>query len=118
MNFTGKTAVITGGSRGLGRAVCLELARGGANLVFSYAGNTQAAEETLAELKALGAEALSVRGDVACAADVKALMDAALGRFGSIDILVNNAGITRDKLLMLMGEEDFDAVIATNLKGA
>ncbi|MEG1592977.1 MAG: 3-oxoacyl-[acyl-carrier-protein] reductase [Oscillibacter sp.] len=118
MNFAGKTAVITGGSRGLGRAVCLELARGGANLVFSYAGNTQAAEETLAELKALGVEALSVRGDVACAADVKALMDAALGRFGSIDILVNNAGITRDKLLMLMGEEDFDAVIATNLKGA
>lgn len=117
MNFSGKTAVITGGSRGLGRAVCLTLARGGANIAFSYAGNTQAAAETLAELEALGVQAISVQSDVSKAEEVKTLIDAAVEKFGRIDILVNNAGITRDKLLMLMGEEDFDAVIATNLKG-
>ena len=117
MNFAGKTAVVTGGSRGLGRAVCLELAKGGANVVFCYAGNEAAAKETTAACEALGAKALAVRCDVAKADEVKALMDAAVKEFGRIDILVNNAGITRDGLLMMMKEEDFDAVITANLKG-
>ena len=117
MNFAGKTAVVTGGSRGLGRAICLELAKGGANVVLCYAGNEAAARETVDRCEALGAKALAVRCDVAKADEVKALMDAAMKEFGRIDILVNNAGITRDGLLMMMKEEDFDAVIAANLKG-
>ena len=117
MDFAGKTAVVTGGSRGLGRAVCLELAKGGANVVLCYAGNEAAAGETVAACEALGAKALAVRCDVAQADEVKALMDAAVQAFGRIDILVNNAGITRDGLLMMMKETDFDAVINANLKG-
>lgn len=117
MNFVGKTAVVTGGSRGLGRAICLELAKGGANVVFCYAGNEAAARETIDRCEALGAKALAVQCNVAKADEVKALMDAAVKEFGRIDILVNNAGITRDGLLMMMKEEDFDAVIAANLKG-
>ena len=117
MNFAGKTAVVTGGSRGIGRAVCLELAAGGANVVLCYAGNEAAAQETVAACESLGAKALAVRCDIADAAQVKALMDAAVEAFGAIHILVNNAGITRDGLLMLMKEEDFDAVINANLKG-
>lgn len=118
MNFAGKTAVVTGGSRGLGRAVCLELAAGGANVVLCYAGNEKAANETVAACETLGAKALAVRCDVADSGEVKALMDTAVQAFGRIDILVNNAGITRDGLLMMMKEDDFDAVIDTNLKGA
>ena len=118
MDFTNRVAVVTGGSRGIGRAICLELARGGAKVTFSYAGNTAAAEETLAQLKQLGAEARAVQGDVADAAAVKTLMDTAVKELGGLDILVNNAGINRDNLSMLLKEEDFDAVIATNLKGA
>ena len=117
MNFSGKTAVVTGGSRGIGRAVCLELARGSANVVLCYAGNENAASETVAACEALGAKALAVQCSVADAEAVKALMDTALKAFGRIDILVNNAGITRDGLLMMMKEDDFDAVIDTNLKG-
>lgn len=117
MSFAGKTAVVTGGSRGLGRAVCLELAAGGANVVLCYAGNESAANETVAACEALGAKALAVRCNVADSGDVKALMDTVVQAFGRIDILVNNAGITRDGLLMMMKEEDFDDVINTNLKG-
>lgn len=117
MNFTGKTAVVTGGSRGLGRAVCLELARGGANVALCYAGNETAARETVSACEAMGAKALAVRCNVADADEVRALMDAVLKAFGAVHILVNNAGITRDGLLMMMKEEDFDAVIDTNLKG-
>ncbi len=117
MNFSEKTAVVTGGSRGLGRAICLELARGGANVVFCYAGNEAAAQETVSACEALGAKAMALRCDVSSETDVKALMDTALKTFGRIDILVNNAGITRDNLLMLMKPEDFDAVISANLRG-
>ena len=118
MTMNESVALVTGGSRGIGRAICLELARGGANVVFCYAGNEAAARETVSACEALGAKALALRCDVSCEADVKALMDAALKTFGRIDILVNNAGITRDNLLMLMKPEDFDAVISANLKGA
>ena len=117
MNFSGKTTVVTGGSRGIGRAVCLELAKGGANVVLCYAGNESAANDTVAACEALGAKALAVKCDVADGTQVKAMMDAAVKEFGRIDILVNNAGITRDGLTMMMKEEDFDAVIGTNLKG-
>ena len=118
MNFSEKTAVVTGGSRGLGRAICLDLARGGANVVLCYAGNEAAANETVAACESLGAKAVAIRCDVSKEDEVKALMDAALKTFGRIDILVNNAGITRDGLLMMMKPEDFDAVIAANLRGA
>ena len=118
MNFAGKTAVVTGGSRGLGRAVCLELAKGGANVVLCYAGNEAAAQETVRAVEALGARALAVRCDVSDTARVDELVKAAVEAFGRIDILVNNAGITRDNLLMRMSEADFDAVISANLKGA
>ena len=118
MSLEGKIAVVTGGSRGIGRAVCLELARQGAAVVFSYAGNTTAAGETEAACAALGRPARGVRANVTDAAAVKALLDGVVKEFGRIDILVNNAGITRDDLVMRMKEEDFDAVLATNLKGA
>lgn len=117
MSLTGKTAIVTGGSRGIGKAVCLELARRGCNIVLSFAGNTAAADQTVAECQSLGVQALAVQGNVADADAVKALFDAALKQFGAVDILVNNAGITRDNLLMLLKEEDFDAVVDTNLKG-
>ena len=117
MSLTGKTAIVTGGSRGIGKAVCLELARRGCNIVLSFAGNTAAADQTVAECQALGVQALAVQGNVADADAVKALFGAALKQFGAVDILVNNAGITRDNLLMLLKEEDFDAVVDTNLKG-
>ena len=117
MDFGGKTAVVTGGSRGIGRAVCLELAKGDANVVLCYAGNETAANETVSACEALGAKALAVKCDVADSAQVKALMDEAVKAFGRIDILVNNAGITRDGLLMMMKEDDFDAVISANLRG-
>ena len=118
MKFEGKTAVVTGGSRGIGRAVCLELAEGGANVVLCYAGNEAAAQETAQAVEALGAKALAVRCDVSDAVQVDALVKSAVEAFGRIDILVNNAGITRDNLLMRMSEADFDAVVSANLKGA
>ena len=118
MNFIGKTAVVTGGSRGIGRAICLELARGGANIMLCYAGNEQAALDTVAACEALGAKAAAMRCDVSKADEVKALMDAALQQFGAVHILVNNAGITRDGLLMTMKEDAWDQVLDTNLKGA
>ena len=117
MDLSGKTAIVTGGSRGIGRAICLELAHRGANIVFSYAGNKVAADETVALLEEAGATARAVQGDVTSADAAKELVDAAK-ELGGVDILVNNAGITRDKLAARMSEEDFDAVIATNLKGA
>ena len=117
MNLKGKTAVVTGGSRGLGRAICLELAAGGANLVFCFAGNEAAAQETAQACRALGAEVGYLRCNVADSTQVKELMETAVQRFGRIDILVNNAGITRDGLMLTMKESDFDQVVETNLKG-
>lgn len=117
MNLKGKIAVVTGGSRGLGRAICLELAAGGANLVFCFAGNEAAAQETAQTCRALGAEVDYLRCNVADSTQVKELMETAVQRFGRIDILVNNAGITRDGLMLTMKESDFDQVVETNLKG-
>ena len=117
MDFTGKAALVTGGSRGIGRAVCLELARGGANVALCFAGNEAAARETVRAVESLGRKALAVRCDVSDAGQVSGLLDAVLHGFQRIDILVNNAGVTRDNLLMRMSEEDFDAVMNANLKG-
>lgn len=118
MNLEGKTAVVTGGSRGIGRAVCTELACQGANVVFCYTAGEAAARQTAAQCMEYGVQTLFVRCDVTKAEEVKNMMNRALQEFGRIDILVNNAGITRDGLLMKMREEDFDAVIDTNIKGA
>ncbi|ERL04572.1 3-oxoacyl-[acyl-carrier-protein] reductase [Mitsuokella sp. oral taxon 131] len=117
MLLDGKAALVTGASRGIGRAVALRLAKEGAKVVVNYAGNAKAAEETKAAVEAAGSEAVCVRADVANADEVAALFDAAVKAFGTVDILVNNAGITRDGLLMRMKDEDFDAVLATNLRG-
>ena len=113
-----RAAIVTGGSRGIGRAICLELARHGMNVVVNYAGSAAAAEETAALCREKGVEAITVQADVSCEAGAEALFAAATAAFGRVDVLVNNAGITRDGLILRMSEEDFDAVLSTNLKGA
>ena len=115
--LTGKIAVVTGGSRGIGRAICEKLAAQGADIAFSYAGNTAAAEEAAAACRAQGVRVLAVQADVGSGEAVNAFFDTVLREFGRVDILVNNAGITRDNLVMRMKEADFDQVIETNLKG-
>lgn len=118
MSLQGKTAIVTGGGRGIGRAICLEFAAQGANVVINYAGNSEAAEKTAADCEALGAKAAIIKADVSKAEDVDAIFALAIEEFGKVDILVNNAGVTKDKLIMAMSEEDFDKVVDTNLKGA
>ena len=115
MNFSEKTAVVTGGSRGLGRAICLELARGGANVVLCYAGNEAAASETVAACESLGAKAVAIRCDVSKEDEVKALMDAALKTFGRIDILVNNAGISAREPLYQYDPAAFKNIMDLNV---
>jgi 3-oxoacyl-[acyl-carrier protein] reductase len=115
--FADKVAVVTGSSRGIGRAIALRLARGGATVVVNYRGNEDAATEVVNEIKSGGAEAIAFQADVSQAGEAQALLDAAKKAFGRVDILVNNAGTTRDTLLMRMSEEDWDIVIDTNLKG-
>ena len=112
-----KTALVTGASRGIGRAAALELAKAGAKVAVNFAGNRAAAEEVVSLIEAAGGQAMLVQADVGNATDVEAMVKTIVERFGKIDILVNNAGITRDNLIMRMKEEDWDAVIHTNLKG-
>lgn len=112
-----QTAIVTGGSRGIGRAVAVRLAKDGMNLVINYRGNSAAAEETERMCRELGAEVLLVQGDVSCAEDCEKLAAQAKEAFGRVDVLVNNAGITRDGLLARMTEEDFRAVLDVNLVG-
>lgn len=118
MSLEGKVALVTGGSRGIGRAIALELASRGANVAVNYAGNEEAAQQVVGEIEAMGRQGLAVRADVSNSAAVDEMIKKVLDAFGRIDILVNNAGITRDNLLMRMKEEDWDQVIDTNLKGA
>ena len=115
--LTGKTALVTGGSRGIGRAIALRLAAEGADVAVC-ARQVEAAQAVAGELQALGVRALARSADVAVATQAGAVIDAVLADFGKLDILVNNAGITRDNLLLRMGEEEWDAVLDTNLKGA
>ena len=117
MLLDGKTALVTGASRGIGRAIALRLAAEGASVAINYAGNTAKAEETKAAIEAVGGKAALFQADVSDSAQVERMVAAVTEAFGTIDILVNNAGITRDGLLMRMKEEDFDAVLDTNLKG-
>ena len=117
MLLDGKVALVTGASRGIGRAIALKLAAEGAKVAINYAGNTAKAEEVKAEIEKNGGQAILVQADVADSAAVEAMVNATVEAFGQIDILVNNAGITRDGLMMRMKDEDFDAVINTNLKG-
>jgi 3-oxoacyl-[acyl-carrier protein] reductase len=112
-----KTAVITGASRGIGRAIALDLAEQGANIVVNYSGSEAKAYEVVEEIKQMGGNAIAVRANVANMEEVQAMMKESLEQFGSIDILVNNAGITRDNLLMRMKEDEWDDVININLKG-
>ncbi|MBP1752616.1 MAG: fabG-2 [Geobacteraceae bacterium] len=117
MSLSGRTALVTGGSRGIGRAVALKLAREGAEVVVT-ATSLERAQKTADEITALGGKALAVKVDVSNTSDVEALFARITEVFGKLDILVNNAGITRDGLLMRMKEADWDAVLDTNLKGA
>ena len=114
----GKTALVTGGSRGIGRAICMELAKHGASVAFAYAGNETAASETLALLLGLGVSAKAYRCNVADFTATEQLAKDVTADFGGIDLLINNAGATRDKLCMRMTEADFDDIIAIDLKGA
>ena len=113
-----RIAVVTGGSRGIGRAIALALAEAGADVAVVYAGNAQAAAETVGRIEALGRKAQSFACDVADFAKVRELVKAIQQAFGGVDILVNNAGIVRDGLVLTMKEEQFDAVLDVNLKGA
>ncbi len=118
MSLQEKIAIVTGGGTGIGRAVSLELASQGANIVVNYyPGTLESAEATAAECEALGVKAMVFEADVANAEQVEAMFAAVMEKFGRVDILVNNAGITRDKLIMSMSEEDFNKVIDINLKG-
>lgn len=118
MNLNGRVALVTGSSRGIGRAVALRLARQGAVVAVNYAGNAAAAEETAAAVRDTGARAMVVRADVAVQEQVDSMVKSVLGEYGRLDILVNNAGVTRDNLLPRLREEDWDAVLNVNLKGA
>lgn len=117
MLLEGKTALVTGASRGIGRACAVALAKEGADVAVNYAGNRKAAEETCEIIQSLGRRALPVQADVADGAQVAQMIGAILKEFSRVDILVNNAGITRDNILMRMKDEEWAAVIETNLTG-
>ena len=118
IDLGGKSAIVTGGSRGIGRAIAIRLATQGADVVFSYRGNATAADETVAAIRELGRQALAHQGDASDPDAADGLVKAALEAFGKVDILVNNAGITRDDLIMRMSLENWRAVLETNLFGA
>ncbi|SHI81359.1 3-oxoacyl-[acyl-carrier-protein] reductase [Geosporobacter subterraneus DSM 17957] len=117
MDFAGKTAIVTGGSRGIGKAIALKLAQLGANIAVNYTSKPEEAEKVVTAIKEMGRDAIAIKADVSNGEDVQQLIDEVERHFPTIDILVNNAGITRDTLLMRMKEEDWDQVIAINLKG-
>lgn len=117
MNLTGKVALVTGASRGIGQATAIELAKAGADVVVNFIGNEAVAQETVDAIVALGRKAIKIKADVGNAEDVQAMVDEAVATFGHIDILVNNAGITRDGLLIRMKDSDWDDVLNINLKG-
>ncbi|MCD8510838.1 MAG: 3-oxoacyl-[acyl-carrier-protein] reductase [Bacillus sp. (in: Bacteria)] len=113
----GQNALVTGGSRGIGREICLKLAKEGVNVAVNYSGSQGKAEAVAEECREFGVKAMAIQGNVADSESVNTMVKTVIDEFGSIEILVNNAGITKDNLIMRMKEEDFDAVIDTNLKG-
>jgi len=117
LSLTGKNALVTGASRGIGRAIAVELAKNGANIAISYVNNKDKADEVVNEIKGYGVKAIAVKADVSKEEEVLNMVKIVKESIGSIDILVNNAGINRDNLLMRMSTEDWDKVIDTNLKG-
>ena len=117
MNLTGKVALVTGASRGIGQATAIDLAKAGADIVVNFIGKEAVAQETVEAIEALGRKAIKIKADVGNADDVQAMVDEAIAAFGHIDILVNNAGITRDGLLIRMKDSDWDDVLNINLKG-
>jgi 3-oxoacyl-[acyl-carrier protein] reductase len=117
-DLEGKGIIVTGATRGIGREIALEAARRGANVAFNYLKSEQQAEDLKAEIAALGVKAMAFKADVADRKAVRAMVNAAKAEFGRLDAVVNNAGLTRDKLLVMMSEEDWSAVIQTNLTGA
>jgi 3-oxoacyl-[acyl-carrier protein] reductase len=117
MDHTDKIAIVTGSSRGIGRAIALRLAEGGAKIVVNYMGSEAAANQVVDQIQANGGEAMAIQADVRQPSDAQALVDAAKKAYSRVDILVNNAGTTRDTLLMRMSEDDWDIVLDTNLKG-
>ncbi len=118
LELEGKVALVTGASRGIGRAIALRLASEGARVAINYNRSPEAAEEVAAQAATLGGEAFTVKGDVGTREGGEAAVKAAVDRWGRLDILINNAGITRDMLLMRLSEEDWDLVLDTNLKSA
>lgn len=118
MDLSGKIALVTGAGRGIGRQIALTLAGYGATVIVNYNGSKEKAEETVKEIEENGGQAEAIQCSVADFSQSGELIDAIVKKYGRLDILVNNAGITRDNLIMKMSEDDFDAVVATNLKGA
>jgi 3-oxoacyl-[acyl-carrier protein] reductase len=116
--FEGKAAIVTGASRGIGRAIAIRLAQEGASVVVNYHANAEAAEQVAAHIQSVGAQSVVVRADVAQVEDANRLVESALSSFSRIDVLINNAGITRDQLIMRMSDDDWEAVLDTNLKSA
>lgn len=116
--FEGKSAIVTGGTRGIGKAIAIELAKRGCNLAFNYARSAEEAEKLKAEIEALGVKAFTAQCDVANTEASADFVKQVTTEFGTVDYLVNNAGITRDQLILRMKEDDWDSVINTNLKGA
>ena len=115
--FEGKTAIVTGASRGIGREIALQLAQEGAKVAVNYSGSKDKADEVVQQIKDAGGEAFAIQADVSNTDSVKTMVDMTIETFGSIDILVNNAGITKDNLLVRMKEDEWDDVININLKG-
>jgi len=115
--LTGKNAIVTGASRGIGKAIAIKLADLGANVVLNYRSNINSVNEVVKEIELKGVKVVAIQGDISKFEDAKKIVDEAMEKLGSIDILVNNAGITKDTLLMRMKEEEFDNVIEVNLKG-
>lgn len=116
--FEGKAAIVTGATRGIGKAIALELAKRGANVAFNYSKSAEEADKLKAEIESLGVKALSAQCDVANTAAAAEFVGQVKEAFGTVDFLINNAGITRDQLILRMKEDDWDAVMDTNLKGA
>jgi 3-oxoacyl-[acyl-carrier protein] reductase len=116
--FTGKSVIVTGGTRGIGKGISLELARRGANIAFNYSKSADEADKLKAEIEGLGVKAFAAQCDVANTEAAADFVKQVIAELGSVDFLINNAGITRDQLIMRMKEDDWDAVIDTNLKGA
>ena len=116
MDFTGKVAIVTGSGRGIGKAIAMKLAENGATLVINDVGDSAPAEQTVTEIKNMNRQAMAIMADVSSSADVTKMMETAIAAYGKVDILVNNAGITRDQLTMKMTDEEWDKVLAIDLK--